>query len=323
MAPSEVLRTILADFDYVDRNVIAHMDRRVRLVRPKNCILCLGRRWRRVDKGSAEEERLSQYLCCYEQLRFVGTLHPAKAVRDDEKCPLLRFGVYPEIYVGRENHIFVYIKTSRSDAIFTAARDVDELVREGVRSNGMLNVNVCGLFDEESSVARLANCRDFCEVMFWRDQTLGRKIVLGDGSAMCPCDMYFAGCGLESLSRWASEAEVKEIEVFGLVCQPIVTPPVILLLDRENRVYGAAGVSGSLVLIADTVVEFVNCGITRFERNGLFFGSIIEKQLSREPECPNQRDHRLDIRRQRLTQIRFERTVGLKASFQRVMKMFR
>uniref|UniRef100_A0AAU7E1W3 Tegument protein UL23 n=1 Tax=Lemniscomys rat herpesvirus TaxID=3141920 RepID=A0AAU7E1W3_9VIRU len=324
MAPAESLRSLLADFEYVERLVMVHLDRRVKLMRPKNCVLCVGRRWREVEDGEAEEDRLSRYLCCPEDLRFVGTLTPKKDPVDGEMCRLTRFGAYPEIYLGRRGHVFAYVRTSRSDAVMMVARDVDELIREGVRSHGLLNENRSGGTLRGTFAIALAACRTAYDVAVWREEAVGRRVTLGDGSSMFPCDSFFAGCGLELRSRWAVEAEAEEMEVFGLICEPVATPPLVISVDQDGRVYAATVFSGSPVLLADTLDEFVNCGIVRYGRNVLFFGSGIERKLSRETECPDGRDHRrFDLRPpDSVSQIRFQRG-GWRGALRRAMRVLR
>nr|WEG69714.1 tegument protein UL23 [Mastomys natalensis cytomegalovirus 3]WEG69994.1 tegument protein UL23 [Mastomys natalensis cytomegalovirus 3]WEG70134.1 tegument protein UL23 [Mastomys natalensis cytomegalovirus 3]WEG70694.1 tegument protein UL23 [Mastomys natalensis cytomegalovirus 3] len=194
----------------------------------------------------------------------------------------------PELYVSSTGKVFVYLLASRTDALACVASSVHALVKEGIQ-RPYLPVRrpiVC----RGVPVRELTECRTSNDVLCWRERNLANKIILGDKSEVSTCDQYFVGLDAATLERYAVEADANTMDVIGLVCEPLLIPPLTLLTDDRCRVYAVQGAS-VLILIADDYFELVERGIDRYHRNILFMSDPVEASLVKVPECPNNLYH--------------------------------
>ncbi|AAF99119.1 pR23 [rat cytomegalovirus strain Maastricht] len=252
-------------------------------------------------------------VCCAENLKFVGSFLPAEppggrgpgsggpdglvnavavaaaavlgpAVVYPPLAGPPAYGQPPELYVGSTGKFFAYVRLTRSEAVACVARDLEELLREGVTA---VYLAVRRPMECRDPVVReLVLCRDCDDVVLWRERHLARRVVLGDGTEVSPCDETFVGFDLHLMERWAVEADVGSMDLLGIVLDPLVVPPLAVLVDGLCRVYVVRGAS-ALSIVADDLYEFVQCGMLRYRRNALFIADPAEAALARRVECPN------------------------------------
>lgn len=295
MAPPSFLGKILSNFGTIHQHVLNESGRNVRLVKPRGMSVCLGKYFRVIVGRTCEEaSRVSSYLCCAEDLKFVGTL-----LRGSSSCLSMHIGGERvrllELYVGSSGRAYLYaMHPGHSTSVCVAAASVRDLVRRGIRVG--LRCYPKGPPSDERALS-LSRVRSFTDAVAWRTTHLGATVTVGDGSIVRVCDMFYTKYGIDALEYWAKEAGVTKMEILAVV---VFAPRavgitecdsrVVILVDEDVKVYAAGG-SGKLVRVAGDLEHLVSCGLCRYGKNILFYGESDSRRLSVKPPCPNGVDH--------------------------------
>ncbi|AFK83835.1 B23 [miniopterid betaherpesvirus 1] len=297
MAPSKFLKRLLSDFDGVERAVTMELGRRVRLAWPCTRVLVLGRRSRLViSKRGEEESRISLFLCCPEPLKLVGSLYPA----DEDPVDESKNEWCPEIYVARSGKLVLYVCGPPVRSVCVVADNVDDFIKNGLKGcDGVGPLDVAGPMPPDIRALRLAYCGDLEAVVDWRESQTGAEVLLGDGTQIRICDLYFTRYVADDLDLWRQQAGVRAVEIVAVAVHLPASCPVklgsrlVLAVDSQRCVYAVDEDFGGLVMIANDLVEFVTKGVQRYARNTVFYCDPRRRRLFRRPACPNGIDHML------------------------------
>ncbi|AEV80884.1 tegument protein UL23 [Saimiriine betaherpesvirus 4] len=248
----------------------------VRLAWPRGRFLMLNKRWRSVKDNKTEEMRLAEYLCCPEELCFLGSVCTKAFLKHGEsECP-------SEIYVGLSGRVYMYIDMLYSDALLVVAKDLAAFLKNGLKGCAFINVGSANMPSDFNcvSMTACANLDAFCA---WRKSHLGQTMKLGDGTVFSVVS--------DSVMNWHERRRCTvdtgsfRMEPFGESSIEEEGRPIILFTDEYLRVY-AKTLDGT-ILIASSMFEFVLRGLFRYRYDGIFYGNEKIRRLSRPPLCPN------------------------------------
>ncbi|AEV80729.1 tegument protein UL23 [Aotine betaherpesvirus 1] len=250
----------------------------VQLAWPRGRFLMLQKRWRSVKDNKAEEMRLSEYLCCPEEIYFLGSICTKAFLKHGEsECP-------SEIYVGLSGRVYMYIDMLYSDAMMVVANDLAGFLKNGLRGCAFVNVGTTGLPTDFNCVS-MTTCENLDAFCGWRNGHLGEVMKLGDGAAFMVVP--------ESIMNW-NERRQCSVETGSFRMEPFGEAylqdhdedrRLLLFADEYLRVYGKT--EEWTILIASGMFEFVTRGFFRYRYDGIFYGNKKIRRLSRPPSCPN------------------------------------